>query len=693
MNKRKPAGESPSETQANLQSLFDTVDDLFLVFDRKGRILHCNAAARNRLGYTEKELLELSAIQLHPPEQAKEAEECFAGLLKGKKSVCTIPMISRDGKEIPLETKVTRGHWGKKKALFGVSRDTSNRSQAEHLTHIQRDLAIALSQTFDLKEALKLFLEASLKATDFDCGGIYLLNDEDKSLELFVHRGLSEQFIRKISRFEADTPQSHMVHQGKPLYVTSQKLGFPVDDARLKEGILAVAIIPVLFQGHVVACLNVASHRSDEITAFARNALEYIATPIGSVLARIRSREAVENLSANLEAQVRKRTAELAAVNAQLLKTKWQQKALLDSIPDIAWLKDLDSRFIAANEPFGQACGVKPEDLVGKTDLDIWPGNLAAMYRADDREVIRSGRMKRVEEPLIDINGRKIWIETLKVPILNADGQVIGTAGVARDITDRKLAEAIQRQDREELESLVHLRTIELLKANEHLRSEIAERIRAEEALRASLAEKEILLKEIHHRVKNNLQIISSLLNLQSKYSPDEKSREAFMEIRNRITSIAFIHEKLYKVKDYSNIDFPAYLKSLTDNLIRSYAVNPNHVRFVMEVEDVFLSLDLVVPCGLIVNELVSNCLKHAFPTGEKGEIYIKFSSSGQGSYTLIIKNKGSQVTFPENLDLRQAKTLGLQLVCTLTSQLRGEISLSRLEGTEFSITFPGEDS
>lgn len=685
MKKRKPASETSNETQANLQSLFDSVDDFFLVFDLKGKILHCNAAARTRLGYAEKELLELSAIQLYPPEHKKEAEECFAE----KKQVCMIPMLSRDGKEIPVETKVTRGRWGKKKVLFGVGRDTSNRNQAERLTNIQRDLAIALSQTFDLKEALKMILEASLKAAGFDCGGIYLLNEKDKSLELFAHRGLSEQFLRKTSRFEADTPQAHIVQQRKPLYVTCQELGFPVDDARLKEGIRAVAIIPVLFQGQVVACLNVASHSLDEISAFTRNALESIAAPIGSVLARIRSREAVERLSANLETQVRDRTAELAAVNAQLLKTKWQQKALLDSIPDIAWLKDLESRFIAANEPFGQACGVKPEDLVGKTDLDIWPGNLAARYRADDREVIRSGKMKRIEEPLVDIHGRQTWIETIKVPILNADRQVIGTAGVARDITDRKLSEALQRRNQEELEGLVRLRTIELLKANEHLRSEIAERIRAEEALRASLVEKEILLKEIHHRVKNNLQIISSLLNLQSKYSPDEKSQEAFMEIRNRIASIAFIHEKLYKVKDYSNIDFSAYLKSLTDNLIHSYAVNSDHVRFVMEVEDAFLNLDLAVPCGLIVNELVSNCLKHAFPPDEKGEIYIKFSSSGKGSYTLIVKNRGSRVAFPENLDFRQTKTLGLQLVCTLTGQLRGEISLSRLEGTEFCITFP----
>jgi len=115
-----------------------------------------------------------------------------------------------------------------------------------------------------------------------------------------------------------------------------------------------------------------------------------------------------------------------------------QQKALLDNIPDIAWLKDKESRFIAANEPFGKACGFEPEDLVGKTDLDIWPRDLAERYRADDKEVMESGKRKQVEEPLTDSEGKSLWIETIKTPIYDEQGNVLGTAGIARDITERK---------------------------------------------------------------------------------------------------------------------------------------------------------------------------------------------------------------------------------------------------------------
>ena len=124
-----------------------------------------------------------------------------------------------------------------------------------------------------------------------------------------------------------------------------------------------------------------------------------------------------------------------------LLKSEFQRRAILDNIPDIAWLKDKESRFVAVNEPFGKACGFVPEDLVGKTDLDIWPRELAERYRADDKEVMDSGKRKRVEEPLADKEGKIKWIETIKTPVYNEKGEVIGTTGIARDITERKQIE------------------------------------------------------------------------------------------------------------------------------------------------------------------------------------------------------------------------------------------------------------
>ncbi|MDO9528770.1 MAG: PAS domain S-box protein [Syntrophales bacterium] len=166
-----------------------------------------------------------------------------------------------------------------------------------------------------------------------------------------------------------------------------------------------------------------------------------------------------------LEQRVADRTEELMLVNKELRaeiterkrvekalqEGQQRQKAILDNIPDIAWLKDKESRFVSVNEPFGKSCGFKPEDLVGKTDLDIWPGDLAERYRTDDKEVMESGKRKQVEEPLTDDEGRSLWIETIKTPIYDEQGNVVGTAGIARDITKRKQAEEELKQTMESL--------------------------------------------------------------------------------------------------------------------------------------------------------------------------------------------------------------------------------------------------
>jgi len=149
------------------------------------------------------------------------------------------------------------------------------------------------------------------------------------------------------------------------------------------------------------------------------------------------------------EENLRQMSAELAKTNERLLSIQEQQKALLDSIPDIAWFKDEQSRFIAVNLPFAQSCGFSPDDLVGKTDLDIWPKDLAELYRADDKQVIETGIIKRVEEPLIDYHGCRTWIETIKVPVLGQEGRVIGTVGIARDVTERRnLDEALRESEK-----------------------------------------------------------------------------------------------------------------------------------------------------------------------------------------------------------------------------------------------------
>jgi PAS domain S-box-containing protein len=214
---------------------------------------------------------------------------------------------------------------------------------------------------------------------------------------------------------------------------------------------------------------------------------------------------------------------------------------------------------------------------------------------------------------------------------------------------------------------------------------DITESKKAEEKIKSSLKEKEVMLKEIHHRVKNNLQIISSLLNLQSRHIKDNKEvLEMFKECQNRVKSMALIHNKLYQSRDMSRIDFAEYVHTLTQDLFQSYKISPGNIELKVNAESVFMDINSAIPCGLIINELVSNSLKHAFPDGKRGEITIDLHKDKDNKLSLSVADNGAG--FPEGLDFKQTESLGLRLVCILTEQLGGRMSLNRKKGTKFSL-------
>ncbi len=215
---------------------------------------------------------------------------------------------------------------------------------------------------------------------------------------------------------------------------------------------------------------------------------------------------------------------------------------------------------------------------------------------------------------------------------------------------------------------------------------DITERIRAVEQIRTALKEKEVLLREIHHRVKNNMQVISSLLNLQAKQLKDKKDIFLFKETQNRIRSMALVHEKLYQSKNLAKIDFAEYIRALVTYLWQFFMIDSETIRLHLGLEETYLDINTAIPCGLIVNELVTNILKHAFPVGRKGEVHIAMSRAPGNKLKLIVQDDG--IGFPENLDFRKAETLGMQIVNMLVEQLEGTIELDREEGTAFKIVF-----
>ncbi|MEL7669512.1 CHASE4 domain-containing protein [Methanobacterium sp.] len=215
---------------------------------------------------------------------------------------------------------------------------------------------------------------------------------------------------------------------------------------------------------------------------------------------------------------------------------------------------------------------------------------------------------------------------------------------------------------------------------------DITERKKSEDKIRASLKEKEVLLREIHHRVKNNLQIISTLLQLQSDEITDQKTLENYRESENRIQSIALIHEKMYQSRDISNIDFTSYIKSLINDLMYSYDSDSRNIKSVIDTGNFLFSIETVQPLGLIVNEIISNSLKYAFKNRDEGTVLVKLEKMDSNKFKLIVSDDG--VGFPENIDFRNTSSLGLQLVNELVKQLEGDIELNIGDGTEFVIVF-----
>jgi PAS domain S-box-containing protein len=221
----------------------------------------------------------------------------------------------------------------------------------------------------------------------------------------------------------------------------------------------------------------------------------------------------------------------------------------------------------------------------------------------------------------------------------------------------------------------------------------ITERKRAEEALRGSLTEKEALLREIHHRVKNNLQIVASLLNLQARRTHDQSIVDVLQDTRNRVRSMALLHEMLYQSGNMARINFAFYVEELCRQLLRSFGPSAARIRMENRVAPIGLPLEQSVPCGLIISELVANALKHGFPGERGGSILIELRPNEGQTVLLSVSDDG--VGLPSDLDIASRSTLGLQLVSNLTTQLKGNLMVARPtgEGATFSIVFPVPES
>lgn len=340
-----------------------------------------------------------------------------------------------------------------------------------------------------------------------------------------------------------------------------------------------------------------------------------------------------------------------------ITERKQMEKALRDSevkyrnIVETAnegiWILDTSSKTSYVNSHITQMLGYTAEEMLGRHLFDFMDTDARI-----EAEIGLERRKKGIKE-IHDFrftrkDGTNLWAIISTNPIIDDKGHYAGALGMVTDISERKYAE---------------------------------------EQIMASLREKEVLLREIHHRVKNNMQIISSLLNLQARSIEDMKYSDMLQDSRSRIMTMSLVHEKLYWSKDFTKINFKDYIPNLVNSIFQSYSNRSGNILLNLDIEDVELGIDSAIPCGLIINELITNSLKYAFPNKKKGEIKIVFGKTDGNKYEMKVSDNG--IGIPENLDFKKTETLGLHLVSLLAQdQLSGKIYLDRSKGTEFIIRF-----
>lgn len=390
---------------------------------------------------------------------------------------------------------------------------------------------------------------------------------------------------------------------------------------------------------------------------------------------RNRAEEEVRKLNEGLERRIIERTAQLETANKRLedeisVRMKLEEKMRLDAhnlelaelkfrgliefAPDSIIIIDTEGNITLLNTQAQKMFGYNKDELIGRPIETLIPERFREAHVRLRKDYYADPRIRPMASG-IDIlclrkDGSEFPTEVSLSPMDSRDGLVV--ISDIRDITDRR---------------------------------------QAEERIKASLKEKEVLLREVYHRVKNNMQVISSMLNLQSEYIKDERAVEMCKESQDRIRSMALVHEKLYKSGNLAIIDYDDYIKDLVNSLFSFYEDKARKIYVNTKVGDVSLSVDAAIPCGLIINELVSNSIKHAFPENirlgdRRCEISITLRPVGQDLIELVVGDNG--IGMPAYIDLNKVETLGLRLVSILAKQLQGSIELERKEGAEFRVRF-----
>lgn len=628
---KKTVTRALEASEQKFRSLMEYALEIIFILDMEGKILFSNAAAARVLGVESPgELTGRNAIEFVAPDSREHAIHDFEEVARGTDAyLAQYKVITANGEEIYVESigKVIT-YEGKPANLVSL-RDVTSRVRAE--------------------EAVRQ------NETRFSA----LIRNSSDIIRVLDRNGLVVYESDSAERI-LGYPQGFMIKKDPMDFI------HPDDLARVKQDLLGVfdrtnTGLPTEFR------IRKADGDYIWVESIGNNLLDIPGLNGIIVTTRpIQQRKVAENALRESEERLR-----LALEGADAGFWDWH----------------LPSGNAVFSDRFYTMLGYEPGEFPATfdawTDL-IHPDDKKRAIPSLKRQLQEGETQLEIEQRIRTKGGGWVWILGRgSVVERDGNGTPIRITGVNLDITNRRLMESEIRSLNAVLEQRVKDRTEALSKANEALEEENAQRLEAESKLQSSLDEKTMLLKEIHHRVKNNLQIIASLLNLQSRYIKDESTLAAIRESQNRVKAMALVHEKLYRSEDLSRIDLNEYLKFLGTGLFQFYDARSRGIRFELDVSVVEVDIGTAIPLGLILNELISNSLKYAFPEGRTGVVAISIRKE---DHTLTAQFRDDGVGIPESVDWRETPSLGLRLVNTLVDQLNGTIELDRNAGTHFTM-------
>jgi PAS domain S-box-containing protein len=624
---RRIAENQLREQREEHERFFTVSRDLFCIMTPTGHFVQLNPEWERVFGYPIKELEGKHVLDYLHPDDVETSKSVLAELAKKNPLTNFINRFrSRDGSYRSLEW---RSYPYDGKLLYASARDITERLQAEA---VARESAEFYSTLFINNHAAMLLL-------DPDSGQIVDTNKAACMFFKYSHEDLTKKYIYDLNKRPKNEVLKELAEakRKKELHYFTQYF-LPNGDIRDVE----------VYSGYITVKGKSLLYSINHDVTKQKKAERELKTLYGNLEKRVQERTLqIAKINRELEAEVDQRTK----AEETLRQTLSLLNAALESTADAILVVNTSGEMTRFNRKFVSMWNIPPSFLNPWNDKAVHDFMISHLKNPEQSNATMDDLSKKPGEESFD-----------EVAFL--DGRIFERYSKPQKIGDVIVGRVWSFRD-------------------------ITERTQMEQKVARSLKEKEILLKEIHHRVKNNMQVISSLLFMQAETLTDETVKDILRESQNRVKSIALVHEKLYQSTDLDRIDYIDYLRRITSHLFESFEVNPSRIALKIDAEPVYLNIDKAVPCSLIVNEMLSNSLKHAFPGGRKGVITIDLKSRGE-NFILTYSDDG--VGIPETIAFDRTESMGMQLIMGLTEQINGSIVLDRHGGTKYTITFPASN-